>query len=367
MTDDRRMVLRRWLSACPERVWAAWTEPAQLAAWWGPEGFTIETERFALEVGAEWVFDMAHATHGRFPNRIRWTAIEAPRLLTYDHTDADGTISFQARVDFEPSAGGTLVTLTSEFPSAEALRHVVEQFGALEGGRQHLSCLEAHLGRSPRVRVAGFSLSVDGFGAGPDQSLEHPLGRGGMAVHDWAFGTATFQAMHGTGGGGSTGVDDDYAARASLGIGAWILGRHMFGPDRGPWGEPAWEGWWGPNPPYHVPVFVLTHHPRPPLEMEGGTVFHFVTDGPAAALERAREAAGQADVRIGGGASTIRQYLRMGAIDSMHLVLSGAVLGRGESLLHGLDLVELGFGVAESVPGEKALHVVLERYSRRDG
>ena len=211
-----------------------------------------------------------------------------------------------------------------------------------------------------KLRVDCFSVSIDGYGAGPDQALEHPMGLGGMALHEWVFPTRFFQAMIGK-DGGSTGIDEDFAARGIAGIGAWILGRNMFGPIRGSWTDDAWKGWWGDNPPYHTPVFVLTHHARPPIEMEGGTTFHFVTDGIHAALERAREAAGTRDVRVGGGTATIRQYLEAGLIDSMHLVISPVLLGAGENLLAGLDLVQLGYRCSEHVSSEAAMHVVLTK------
>jgi dihydrofolate reductase len=211
-----------------------------------------------------------------------------------------------------------------------------------------------------RVRVACFAVSVDGYGAGPDQSLENPLGVGGTALHEWAFPTRTFQDMFGN-GGGSTGLDDDYAARGFAGVGAWILGRNMFGPVRGPWPDESWKGWWGASPPYHTPVFVLTHHPRDPIEMEGGTTFHFVTDGIHAALERARAAAQGTDVRIGGGVSTVRQYLQAGLVDEVHLAIAPALLGTGEALLAGIDLRALGFEKVEQAGTGNALHVVLAR------
>ncbi|HVP60930.1 MAG TPA: dihydrofolate reductase family protein [Myxococcaceae bacterium] len=211
-----------------------------------------------------------------------------------------------------------------------------------------------------RLRVHGFSLSLDGFGAGPGQDLQHPLGIGGEALHAWAFPTRTFQRMHG-GTQGTTGVDDDFAARGFEGIGAWILGRNMFGPIRGPWPDEAWKGWWGEEPPYHVPVFVLTHHPRDVLTMKGGTTFHFVTGGIQEALARAREAAGGRDVRLGGGVSTIRQYLQGGLVDVMHLAVSPVLLGTGEHLLSGIDLLRLGFRCTEHVPSDKATHLVLTR------
>ncbi|HEX6748486.1 MAG TPA: dihydrofolate reductase family protein [Longimicrobium sp.] len=213
----------------------------------------------------------------------------------------------------------------------------------------------------PRLLACGFTISLDGYGAGPRQSRENPLGVGGEELHDWLVHTRAFKRTHGGGDGGDTGVDDDFAARSMEGIGAWILGRNMFGPIRGPWPDESWRGWWGANPPYHVPVFVLTHHERPPQEMEGGTVFHFVTDGIEAALERARAAAGQLDVRVGGGAATLRQYLQAGLVDEMHLAVSPILLGDGEHLLAGLDLPALGYRCTKSVPGEKAMHYIITR------
>jgi dihydrofolate reductase len=212
----------------------------------------------------------------------------------------------------------------------------------------------------PKLRVHAFSISLDGYGAGPDQDRKEPLGKGGEALHEWIIPTRTFQRLSGK-DQGTTGVDDEFTARGFDNIGAWILGRNMFGPIRGPWPDESWKGWWGKNPPYHGPVFVLTNHPRPPQEMEGGTVFHFVTDGIEAALARAREAAGDRDVRLGGGASTIRQYLNARLIDQLHFAISPVLLGSGESLLAGIDLLRLGYDVTEHVPTEKATHVVLSR------
>lgn len=211
-----------------------------------------------------------------------------------------------------------------------------------------------------RVRVAAFSVSADGYGAGPDQSLEHPLGIGGLALHEWAFGTPTFRKMHG-GEGGSPGPDDDFARAGFENVGAWILGRNMFGPVRGPWPDESWKGWWGEIPPYHVPVYVLTHHAREPLPMRGGTTFHFVTGGIHDALERARDAAAGRDVRIGGGVATVRQYLRAGLVDAMHLAIAPVLLGRGEALLEGIDLVQAGFRCTRHVASGQAMHLVLER------
>jgi dihydrofolate reductase len=212
-----------------------------------------------------------------------------------------------------------------------------------------------------KLKVKAFAVSIDGYGAGPRQSLEHPLGVGGESLHKWFFPTRTFKEMVGGGEGGSTGVDDDFAKRSFDNMGAWILGRNMFGPVRGPWPDDEWKGWWGPNPPYHVPVFVLTHHPRASITMEGGTVFHFVTGGIHEALERAREAAQGRDVRVGGGVSTVRQYLQAGLLDEIHLVISPTLLGSGEALLEGIDLLQLGFRVTEHVASPHASHVVLTK------
>jgi dihydrofolate reductase len=212
----------------------------------------------------------------------------------------------------------------------------------------------------PRLRVHCFSVSIDGFGAGPNQDRDNPLGVGGMALHEWVFGTRTFQQIHGQ-GDGTTGIDDDFAARGFANIGAWIIGRNMFGPVRGPWPDDSWKGWWGDNPPYHVPVFVLTNHPRASIAMDGGTTFHFVTDGIHAALERATEAARNRDIRLGGGVATIRQYLQAGLIDDMHLAMSPVMLGSGEHLFAGLDLPKLGYRRSEHVPTPGATHVVLTK------
>ena len=211
-----------------------------------------------------------------------------------------------------------------------------------------------------RLRVNSFAISLDGYGAGPEQGIDHPLGRGGEELHRWFYPTRTFQSMFGK-GEGTTGIDDDFAARGMAGLGAWILGRNMFSPIRGPWPDESWRGWWGEEPPYHVPVFVLTHYERPPLEMDGGTVFHFVTGGIHEALEGARAAAGDRDIRIGGGAETIRQYLALGLIDELHVAISPILLGDGEPLFAGLDLPRLGYRVSEHVPSEAATHIVLTK------
>lgn len=210
------------------------------------------------------------------------------------------------------------------------------------------------------VRVNGFAVSLDGYAAGPQQSLENPLGVRGPELFQWFFNTRTWKQMHGS-EGGSTGVDDEWARRGMENVGAWILGRNMFGPVRGPWPDDSWKGWWGEEPPYHVPAFVLTHHARPSIEMQGGTTFHFVTDGIQAALERAREAAGDKDVRIGGGVATIRQYLQAQLIDELHLAFRPILMGSGENLFAGLDLSALGYRCTGHTSTELAMHVVLKK------
>ncbi len=212
-----------------------------------------------------------------------------------------------------------------------------------------------------KLRVESFTLSIDGFAAGPEQSLENPLGIGGTALHGWAFPTHTFQSHLFGNPDGEKGIDDDFAARGFHNVGAWIMGRNMFGPVRGPWPDESWRDWWGDNPVYHKPVFVLTHHPRAPLVMEGGTTFHFITEGIHAALEQARAAANGQDVRIGGGASTIRQYLQARLIDELHLAISPVLLGTGERLFDGIHLPDLGYTCTQHVASERATHVVLSR------
>jgi len=211
-----------------------------------------------------------------------------------------------------------------------------------------------------KVRVAAFSISLDGFGAGPRQDLNNPLGVRGMELHGWFLNTEAFKKMHGQ-SGGARGIDNDFAAQSFEDVGAWILGRNMFGPVRGPWEGDSWKGWWGDNPPYHTPVFVLTHHARAPLTMEGGTTFYFVTDGLESALAKAKDAAKHKDVRIGGGVSVVRQYLSAGQIDEMHFAVSPVLLGEGEPLFSGINLAQLGFTPVRTVCGEGATHVFLAR------
>jgi dihydrofolate reductase len=211
-----------------------------------------------------------------------------------------------------------------------------------------------------KLRVQAFSISLDGFGAGPDQGLQQPLGAGGESLHEWLIPTRTFQQTHGD-GDGTSGVNEDFAARSFENIGAWILGRNMFGPIRGAWPDEAWQGWWGDNPPYHTDVFVLTHYPRAPIRMDGDTTFHFVTEGIHAALERAKAAAKGRDVRLGGGVATIRQYLRAGLIDEMHVAFAPVVLGSGEHLFNGIDLLKLDYRCVEHVSSPEAMHLVLRK------
>ena len=219
-----------------------------------------------------------------------------------------------------------------------------------------------------KLRVDAFSMSIDGYGAGPGQSLEHPMGIGGMALHQWVLATKTFQRVAGgfaadliRDRAALEGVDDAFAARSFEDLGAWIMGRNMFAPSRGGWTDDGWQGWWGDEPPYHVPVFVLTHHARAPIEMKGGTTFHFVTDGIESALTQAKRAAGSKDVRLGGGVATVRQYLQARLVDEMHLAVAPVLLGRGEQLLFGLDLPALGYRVTEQAASAAATHIVVTR------
>lgn len=217
-----------------------------------------------------------------------------------------------------------------------------------------------------KLKVLCFSVSADGFGAGPDQSLENPMGKNGMSLHEWVLPTRTFQVMHsemlgGSKSKGTIGVDDEFASEGFKNLGAWILGRNMFGPVRGPWEDYSWKGWWGSNPPYHTPVYVLTHYARPSLEMEGDTTFHFVTGGIHEALEMARKAANGKDIRLGGGVQTIRQYLSARLIDELHLAVSPVLLGSGENLFNNINLPGLGYECVKYVPSEKAAHIVIRK------
>ena len=211
-----------------------------------------------------------------------------------------------------------------------------------------------------KVHVSCYTVSLDGFSAGPDQTKDTPLGVGGLELMEWMFPTKSFMEMQRK-DGGETGVDNEFVTKAMTGNGAWILGRNMFSPSRGPWPDDGWKGWWGDEPPYHVPTFVLTNYARDPIEMKGGTTFYFVTDGIRSALEQAKAAAGDKDIRIGGGAETVRQYLQERLIDEMHLAMRPIFMGRGESIYEGVDLKELGYTVAETVPGERATHLIVRK------
>lgn len=211
-----------------------------------------------------------------------------------------------------------------------------------------------------KIRVSAFAVSLDGYAAGPHQSVENPLGFRGPELFEWFFATRTWRQMHGE-EGGSTGVDNEWAQRGMKNVGAWILGRNMFGPVRGPWPDDTWNGWWGDEPPYHVPTFVLTHYPRKSVEMEGGTTFHFVTEGIHSALQRAKHAANGRDVRIGGGVATIQQYLRAKLIDELHLAFRPIFMGSGESLFAGVDMPALGYRCTQNISTEHAMHVVLAK------
>ena len=211
-----------------------------------------------------------------------------------------------------------------------------------------------------KVKMAGFSVSLDGFGAGADQSMEHPLGKRGDEIFQWFFPTKTFRTMIGK-DDGETGPDDDFGRRAMAGFGAFILGRNMFAASRGPWPDDGWKGWWGDTPPYHAPTFILTHHPRPPIEMLGGTTFHFVSEGIDVALQKARAAAGAKDIKIGGGVETVRQYIQAGHVDEIHLAMAPVAIGRGEAVFSGLDLRGLGYRTVEHVPTARATHIVLAK------
>lgn len=214
-----------------------------------------------------------------------------------------------------------------------------------------------------KLRVENFSISIDGFGAGPGQDIDNPMGVGGMGLHKWFIPTKVCQQNFGK-ENGTTGIDNDFAKRGITNVGAWILGRNMFGPIRGPWPDEEWKGWWGDNPPYHCSVFVLTQYKRDPIEMEGGTTFYFITEGIHTALDRAFEAAGEKDVRLGGGANTIRQYLKAELIDEMHLAISPVLLGSGEHLFSGIDLVALGYECVDHVATENATHLVIKKADR---
>ena len=211
-----------------------------------------------------------------------------------------------------------------------------------------------------KIKVTNFTVSLDGFGAGPNQSIKEPLGIGGEELHTWMFPTKRFRAMGGK-NDGTEGIDNDFVEKAFENVGAWIMGRNMFGPIRGNWIDDEWKGWWGENPPYHVPVFVLTHYERKPVKMKGETTFHFVTTGVKSALEEAKKAANGKDIRIGGGVSTIRQFLQASYVDELHLAISPLFLGSGEHLFSGIDMFNLGFNKIQRIEGEQATHIIITK------
>ena len=362
---EKQIVFTRVFDAPPELVWQAWTDPKMITQWWGPAGFTTTTKVMDVRPGGTWVHTMHGPDGTDYPNKKVYIKVEKPRLLEYTHgggqEDGKDAVGFHVLVTFEPVGDKTTITMTMTMPSAEHLQHVIETYGAVEGGKQTLNSLAGFLAKSkPIVRVSGFAVSLDGFSAGPHQSLENPLGIRGPELFAWFFHTRTFKQMQGA-EGGTTGVDDDFARKGMENVGAWIMGRNMFGPVRGPWPDDSWKGWWGDEPVYHVPTFVLTHHQRKPEVMKGGTTFHFVTGGIHEALQRAREAAKEKDIRIGGGVATIRQFLQAGLIDQLHLAIRPVILGSGENLFSGLDLSQLGYRCIENVSTDHAMHVVLAK------
>jgi uncharacterized protein YndB with AHSA1/START domain/dihydrofolate reductase len=367
---DNEIVLSRVLNAPRALVWEAWTNPRHVANWWGPRGFTTTIKQMDFRVGGVWEHTM-HGPDGKdYPNRSTFKEIVPLERITYLHGGASDDerqgVGFTAVWTFETVEGDkTLLTGRMIFGSKESRDRVVREFGAIEGGRQTLeraSEYVATMTAKPKLRVHCYSISIDGFGAGPNQSLNNPLGAGAEGLHAWMFRTRTLNEMIGT-GGGETGADDDLVARGNANIGAWILGRNMFTPERGPWQDFNWKGWWGDNPPYHVPVFILTHHAREPITMAGGTTFHFVTGGIEEALKQAFAAAGGRDVRVGGGAATIRQYLKAGLIDEMHVAVSPVLLGSGENLYADIDLLKLGYEIVTGVPSKGVTHYMIKKRS----
>lgn len=346
-------------------VWSAWTTQAALDAWWGPDGFSTTTTQFDARPGGEWLFTMTHATYGAFPNRVRYLEIDQGVRLLYLHDAGDASPEarvMRVEVCFDAVPGGTRVRQRTIFTSAAEVERV-KAFGAVEFGRQTFARLAAWLEGTPQPRlvVRAFAVSIDGFCAAKGQSLQDPFGKGGLRLMGWAFPTRTIQTKLLGREGGTVGIDDDFLAHADDNVGATIMGRNMFGPQRGPWENEDWRGWWGETPPYRHPVFVLSHHPRARFDMKGGTSFTFVTDGIESALKQAFAAAGGKDVRLGGGASTVRQYLTAGLVDELHLVQVPILLGRGERLFDGLDGIEDHYECVEFKASAAVAHVRLAR------
>lgn len=303
MSDENRLTVRRTFDVPRERVFDAWTDPEQVDRWWGPDGFTTTTDEMDVGPGGVWRFVMVGPDGDEYQNRIVYEEVERPERLAYIHGSPDDPEQFRVTVAFDERGDETELTMEMRFPSAADLDEAVE-FGADEGARQTLAKLADHLTSGERHNMgtvfADMAMSLDGYVAGPNDSRENALGDDGERLHGWLFDLATFRERHGE-EGGETGRDDEIVAESFENVGAYVMGRRMFDNGEGPWGNDPFDGYWGDDPPFRAPVFVLTHHPREPLEMEGGTTFHFVTDGLENALERAREAAGEADVRVAGG------------------------------------------------------------------
>ncbi|WP_347238357.1 SRPBCC domain-containing protein [Dietzia sp. B19] len=369
-TADREIAITRYIDAPRELVFRAFTEVKHLARWWGPEGFTTTTRSFEFREGGVWDFVMHGPDGTDYQEWITWREIVPPERIALLHGEsAEDPEAFESVLDFQPDGGGTRVEFRTVFPTRELRDRAAQEYHAVEGGEQTLANLAAHVAeladaqgeagvRRQLVRVHNFSVSLDGFGTGEGQCLEAPFGHAGHRLLEWALPTRTFQDMgfHGD-REASVGVDEAFASRWNTGIGAEIMGRNKFSPTRGPWADETWRGWWGDTPPFHTPVIVLTHHPRPTLELDGGTTFHFMDAEPAAALDAARELAGGLDVRIGGGASTIRQFLRADLIDQMHIVVVPVILGRGERLWDGVEGLEERFHIESTTSPSGVTHL----------
>jgi uncharacterized protein YndB with AHSA1/START domain/dihydrofolate reductase len=378
---DREIVVSRVIGAPRELVFEAFTQVRHLSRWWGPDGFSTTTRSFEFRAGGNWDFVMHGPDGTDYQEWITWREIVPPERIALLHGESrEDPNAFESVLAFEPAGDGeTRIVMRTVFPTKELRDEAVQKYHAIEGGEQTLRNLAAYVaeltrtgtdrssdrqpgGRMSLVRVHNFSVSLDGFGVGEEQRLEAPFGHAGFRLVKWAFPTRTFQQMglHGE-EEGSVGIDEAFASRWATGIGAEIMGRNKFSPHRGPWADEEWRGWWGDNPPFHTPVVVLTHHPRPPLEMEGGTTFYFVGAEPAEALEQARGLAGDLDVRIGGGTTTIRQFLSADLIDEMHIVVVPILLGRGERLWDGLEGLEQRFHIESVTSPSGVIHLTFKR------
>ena len=385
-TTDREIVMSRVISAPRELVFEAFTQVRHLSRWWGPDGFSTTTRSFEFRAGGNWDFVMHGPDGTDYQEWITWREIAPPERIALLHGESrEDPNAFESVLAFEPDGDETRIVMRTVFPTKELRDEAVQKYHAIEGGEQTLRNLAAYVaeltrndterssdaepqpgGRMSLVRVHNFSVSLDGFGVGEEQRLEAPFGHAGHRLVEWAMPTRTFRQMGLPGeGAGSVGVDEAFASRWATGVGVEIMGRNKFAPQRGPWADEEWRGWWGDNPPFHTPVVVLTHHSRPPLEMDGGTTFYFVDAEPADALEQARGLAGDLDVRIGGGATTIRQFLQADLIDEMHIVVVPILLGRGERLWDGLEGLEQRFHIEAVTSPSGVLHLTFSR-RRRD-